>query len=272
MLRTAIPFTVILMAGAALGQTGKSKGALSPAEQAAAIEAVRQYALSYTKSLPNYTCTLTTTHISRPPNAVNNPSLESTVIEEQLNFVDNKEIRTTTRIDGRAVPPDAADKPSGLSKGEFGNLLDIIFDPATGTDLRWERAASLNNTGVDVFVFHVPQSRGYFLNGSRGAIRVPFEGFVYADSQTRAVLRIQMKCTGIPSNSEYRTLDLTLDYKAAQVAGQDLILPFHFLLHFISGDREQTNEARYSAYRRFSADAKIQFEPESGRADPVPER
>jgi len=56
------------------------------------------------------------------------------------------------------------------------------------------------------------------------------------------------------------------------VAGQELILPSHFLLHFISGDREQTNDARYSAYRRFSADAKIQFEPESGHADPVPER
>jgi hypothetical protein len=92
------------------------------------------------------------------------------------------------------------------------------------------------------------------------------------DSQTRAVLRIQMRCTGIPSNSEYRNLDLTLEYKAAQVAGQELILPSHFLLHFISGDREQTNDARYSAYRRFSADAKIQFEPESGHADPVPER
>ena len=95
-----------------------------------------------------------------------------------------------------------------------------------------------------------------------GRQMLTFEGFVYADAQTNAVLRIQLKCTMIPTHSEIQALDLTLDYKAAQVAGQEFILPSHFVLHFLNTveDRQHIHEAVYSAYRRFSADAAIQFE------------
>lgn len=74
----------------------------NPAEQAGIIQAVRDYALNYTKSLPNFLCTLKTQHVSRPPNAVNNPALAmtSTVIEERLSFVDNREIREIVKVEG----------------------------------------------------------------------------------------------------------------------------------------------------------------------------
>jgi hypothetical protein len=263
MVRTTISCTLVLMAGSALGQTGNSKGKLSPAEQMVAIKAVREYAQTYKKLLPNYTCTEITQHTARPPYAEDHPSLLTTVVEEELSIVDRIEIRKVLRIDGRPVSPEAGDQtPGGMSEGEFGYLLDIIFDPLTGAGLHWDRVTTLENRKVDVFGFHVPQSRGYVLGQSRGSIRVPFEGFVYADAQTHAVLRIQLKCTGIPVKSEYRALDLTLEYKAAQVAGQEFILPSHFVLHYYNSldDRDHINDARFTAYRRFSAEATIQFD------------
>jgi hypothetical protein len=266
MTRRFISAALIVTAGYACGQTGNSKGRLSPDEQAAAIEAVREYALNYTKGLPNYTCTQTTQQTSRTPNAVNNPVIETTVIEEQLSFIDRQEVRTVTRIDGHSVAPDA-DKRQTRSQGEFAYLLNSIFEPATGSGFRWDRQDKINldkinNRRVNVIAFHVPQSRGYLLKGSKGNLHVPFEGFVYADAQTNAVLRIQLKCTMIPAHSEIQALDLTLDYKAAQVAGQEFILPSHFVLHFLNTveDRQHIHDAVYSAYRRFSADAAIQFE------------
>ncbi len=252
MARRAICGALILMAGA-----------LSAAEETTAIQAVREYALNYTKRLPNYTCTLTTRQTSRQPNVI--PSIRTIVTEEQLSFVDRKEIRKITRVDGRALSPqEAGDEPAGMSRGEFGNLLDIIFEPATGADVRRDRSATLNGRRVDVFAFHVPQSRGYVLTGSKGDVQVPFEGFVVADAQTHAVLRIQMRCTMIPDNSDIRTVDLTLDYKAARVAGREFILPSNFLLHYLNyrEDRQHTNEGRYTGYRQFSAEATIQFEGE----------
>lgn len=232
-------------------------------EHTAAMDAVREYALSYTKRLPNYTCTLTTRQVTRPASLTDDAGVRLTVVEEELGFADNKEIRGIKRIDGRlATEPEADDQREGMSRGEFGNLLDIIFEPATGADLRWERAATLENRKVDVLAFHVPQPRGYLFKESRGNIRVPFEGFVYADAETHAVLRIQMKCTMIPDQSDIRTFDLTLDYRATPVAGRDFILPSYFVLHYMDAreDRRHTNDGRYSGCRRFGSDASIRFE------------
>jgi hypothetical protein len=238
--------------------------ALTAAERTTAIDAAREYALNYTKRLPNYTCTLTTRQTTRPANAVNDPSIQVSVTEEELSFADGKEIRRITQIDGRPVSRQAGDQPAGMSRGEFGNLLDIIFEPVTGADLRWDRAATLEKRKVDVLAFRVPQARGYLFkrSGSRGDIRVPFEGFVYADAQTHEVLRIQMKCTMIPDNSEIRAFELTLDYKGTQVAGHEYVMPSNFALHYMNSveDRQHINEGRYSACRQFTADATVQFE------------
>lgn len=259
MVRSAISCALLFITGCVFGQTGKSKVALGAAQHSAAIDAVREYALRYTKSLPNYTCTLTTRETARLPG--NNISIRTTVIDEQLSFVDTREVRRITRIDGHAVSArEAGKQPAAMSEGEFGNLLDIIFEPATGADLRWDRAATLNRRTVDVLAYRVPQSKGYVLAGSSRSAQVPFEGFVYADAQTHAVLRIQMKCVMIPYDSEYQAVDLTLDYKAARVADREFILPSHFALNYRTPDHEQANAADYTNYRRFSADATIQFE------------
>jgi hypothetical protein len=230
-------------------------------ERTAAVDAVREYALSYTKRLPNYTCMLTTRQVTRPKSAAENADVRLTVIEEELGFADSKEIRGIKRIDGRPVSQSEAGR-EGMSRGEFGNLLDIIFEPVTGADLRWDRSATLENRKVDVIAFHVPQPRGYLFKESRGDIRVPFEGFVFADAESHSVLRIQMKCTMIPDQSDIRTFDLSLDYKATMVGGRDFILPSHFVLHYMDSreDRQHTNDGRYSGCRRFGADALVRFE------------
>jgi hypothetical protein len=251
MTRSAAFCALLFITGCAFGQT------LSPIEQKAAIGAVRDYALSYTKRLPNYTCTQTTRQTLRP-------LIRTRVVEEQLSFVDRKEIRRTTRIDGRPVSPqEASGRLVGMSQGEFGNLLDVIFEPATGADLRWDRIATLDRRRVYVIAFRVPQPSGYVLTEPKRAIQVPFEGFVYADARTRAVLRIRMKCVMIPSDSPYQDLDLTLDYKTAQVAGRDFILPSHFVLNYRTDEVAVASSGDYRNYRRFSADATIQFEGDS---------
>jgi hypothetical protein len=55
---------------------------------------------------------------------------------------------------------------------------------------------------------------------------------------------------------------LTLDYKAVQVAGREIILPSHFELHYrdSTDDRQHSDDGQYSAYHQFSANATIQFE------------
>lgn len=258
MVRSAIFWALIFMAASASGQTASSKGSPTAAEQAAALSAIREYALSYTRSLPNYTCTQTTQQTIIPSRA----RARTDFIEEQLSYVDHKEIHTVTKVNDSRVTPGQLDFPVGtLSRGEFGNLLDTIFEPKSGADFQWDRLGTLHRRKVYVFAFHVPQPRGYVLTESkRKKIQVPFKGFVYADYQTGEVMRIEMKCIEIPANSEYKAANLTLDYKAARVAGQDYILPSHFVLHYVMAGGEVTNSAVYKSYRRFSADSTVRFD------------
>jgi hypothetical protein len=60
MVRSAVFCARVFIAGLALGQTVSPKRPLTAAEQAMALKAIREYALSYTRNLPNYTCTQTT--------------------------------------------------------------------------------------------------------------------------------------------------------------------------------------------------------------------
>lgn len=236
-------------------------------QRGAALDTVRVYARSYTASLPNYTCTQSTRQtITRPAKLVGGPlgsPLRADSIEEQLSFVNRREVRTVTKIN-EARPSEAGRAQIGtVSRGEFGNLLDTIFDPKTSADIRWDRAATEAGRRVNVFGYRVPQSHGYTLIESKGRITVPFEGFVFADSQTGAVVRIEMKCTGIPAKSEYRALNLSLDYKAAKVAGKEYLLPWRFNMRYEMTANAAIIGAEYHSYRRFSADSTVQFDTES---------
>jgi hypothetical protein len=190
---------------------------------------------------------------------------QNDAIEEQVTYAGHKESYVVTKLNGKAVDGIAHDQVGGLvSSGEFGSLLKNTFDPNAGAEFRWERSATRDGRTVYVFAFHVPEARGYGLAESRRTIRVPYKGLVYADAQTGAVVRIEMECE-IPGDSEYKKLDLTLDYKPAMVAGREFILPFHFYLHSRRAlsplvVSETVNVADYKDYRRFGADSNVTFE------------
>jgi hypothetical protein len=239
------------------------------AAQARALDAIRQYALNYILSLPDFTCTQVTTRTYWPnQRRRENPNLDA--IEEQLTFVDRKETYAVLRINGKR--PDSTDhnQLGGISSsGEFGNLLSRTLDPKSNADFHWERTANVNGHRTWVFKFRVPQPRGYGLVESKRTIVVPYDGHLYADPETGVVYRIEMQCD-IPKDSEYRQLELTRDLKPTDVSGHEFVLPSHFHLHTRKqrGDAavigETVSEADYKQYRRFAADASVHYESDAG--------
>lgn len=256
MTRAAAFLVLIPLAGSAAGQKPTAS------EQAAALASVREYARSYTASLPNYTCIQSTrqrmlgpgTRAFGPPGL----SLRAAEIEEQISFVNHKEIRTVTKINGN--PPSAEGQAQIISQGEFGNLLDTIFEPKSSAEIHWDREAKLDGREVNVFAYRVPQSSGYALMESKGETRVPFEGLVYADRRTGAVVRIEAKCIKIPAKSEYRAITLALDYKPAKIEDQEYLLPYGFTMQFGMNATALFVAAEYKSYRRFSANSRVTFD------------
>jgi hypothetical protein len=247
-----------------------------PAEQSRVLEAVRDYALNYTARLPDFMCTQVTERTYFPNANLRERPLHD-AIEEQLTFAGHKESYTVTKINGSAVTNVRHGQFGGiLSSGEFGTLLSHTFDPNTGTDFRWDRWATQKGRRMYVFAFRVPQPKGYALVESKRTLLAAYKGLVYADPQTGAVWRIEMQCD-VPKDSEYKELDLTLDFRPTDVAGHEYVLPFHYHMHsrkVVPSDAtstlisthvvsETTNEADYKAYRRFAADSSITFGSET---------
>lgn len=259
MARSVISCALIFIAGCALAQTAPSKGGPHAAEQAASLNAIREYALSYSRRLPDFTCTQKTRQTIVVHTETLNEFKEFDCGTKQNTWFAKPAIALAEGA-GLPAPGAATDRLMGSSwRGEFGKVLDIVFDPETGADLRWDRVATLNGRRVSVVAFRVPQSRGYGLVESRRTIQVPFKGLVYADYETGAVVRIEMKCIDIPGDSEYKGADLTLEYSPAHVGGGEFMLPSRYLARFRMGRGEVTSEAEYTAWRRFSADTAIRF-------------
>jgi hypothetical protein len=254
-----------------VGVVALAQPAPDAAEQSRALSAMRDYALNYSASLPDFMCTQVTRRTYYPnENFRGRPVYDS--FEEQITFVDHKESYTMTRINGEPAANMSRDRLGGMfSSGEFGTLLGRTFDPAAGTDFHYERLATQQGRRTYVFSFRVPQAKGYGLVESERTLYVAYKGLLYADPQTGAVLRIEMQCE-IPKGSEYRDLDLTLDFRPADVAGREFTLPFHYHLHSrkevaaspavarSTAVSETINEADYKAYRRFSAESNIKFQ------------
>lgn len=246
----------LLFAGAMLAQTP------SAADQNAALDGIRAYARSYSSSLPDYIATQTIRRDVTPvKRGLYLPTVRSQTdtIEEEVSYARRREMHKVIRVNGQTVAKGQLADDGGLfSQGEFGTLLETIFDPANGATFRWNRVARLDKRRVDVFDFRVPERpAGYSLmDGSRRTI-VSFRGSVYADAQSKEVLRILMTCTGIPSSSAFRQLGLAIDYGRIGVAGREFVLPVHYTLNADRVDASFTLEGYYKDYRRFAADSTI---------------
>ena len=266
-LREAV--ALLLAAAAVTGllqaQPDNPKRAPTAAEQAEALAGIRAYALNYTRLLPDYTCAqvinwTSVTSLVRPQRVLT----RSGTTETQIGYVDHKEMERLTTVDGKPpVQADRRDLPPAVSHGEFGSLLARIFDPQIPVEFGWAHWGTIDGRRVYVFSYRVPQSNGYILRGAQGSATVAFKGLIYADTETRAVLRIELECLGFPATFEYRALDLKLNYKHTRVADQEFVLPSDFEETSVrAGDNGQENtrfKAQFERYQRFTADAQLQF-------------
>ncbi|MEO5923447.1 MAG: hypothetical protein ABIR70_06445 [Bryobacteraceae bacterium] len=236
--------------------------AFSKQEQDAALAAIGDYARNWVASLPNYTATQLTRRKMTPVavRGMLTVRAQTELMEDQISYVDRREVHKTVSIDGKKLA-EADQKDASYSRGEFAGLLTTLFTPSSGGKFEWDKFASLNGRKMYVFKFQVPQlPTGYGLMEGNHTIMVPFRGSVYADVQTKAVMRIQVKCFDIPAISSYRTVELVLDYKAAKVGGQEFVLPSHYTLTAGKADVNIEMDATYKNYQRFSADATIIFD------------
>src|SRR5262249_18486813 len=157
----------------------------SSEEQAGIIDEVREYALGYTKSLPDFLCTQVTRRKAAPANGLRRdgePSWQTMdTLTLRLSYFEQKEDYKLIMVNEKFTTQDYRTVGGGTSTGEFGSLLKEIFERKTEARFEWERWGTLRGRRMLVFRYRVDQAHsGWGLDYEhREHIMPAYSGLVY---------------------------------------------------------------------------------------------
>jgi hypothetical protein len=247
-----LPAVVIL---AAAGPVWAQPHPMTP-QQESALAGLKEYAQKYNLDLPDYMCVQITHRDVQPASGNGFPYGDE--VRELVTFFGHRETYEVQSINGKPVHSGRSALGGNVSTGEFGTLLERIFDPASAAEFGYQRSAKLRGAAVDVFSYRVSKAHGYTLySGPLREYVADWEGLIYADRATGAVLRVRMECTGIPVGFPVRHLTITLDYGPATIGGRSYNLPSHYELDQASDHGFAKNRGDYRNYRKFETEARF---------------
>lgn len=229
---------------------------LAPAESAALLAGATRQAITYGEKLPNFLCVET---IDRSIDGSGRGAwkhLDS--ISELLRYRDRAETRTILRVDGKRSSLQPEDITGARSIGEFGGILQIVFDPAAAADFKWARSETQSGSTLQVFSYTVDAAHSDFILMDTGSqLKAAFHGFVYIDADTRTVRRIVAQTDNMKSTNIHASwMEVYYDYFA--INGHDYLLPARGEVGLRQGRRAVIeNKLRFTDYRRFGSRTRI---------------
>ncbi|MFN7920722.1 MAG: hypothetical protein U0Q16_11530 [Bryobacteraceae bacterium] len=222
-------------------------------DQNKVLDEVREYAMNYSKRLPDFICTQVTRRFIDPS------GLEfwqkQDVITAKLTYFEQKEDYKIILVNSQPITKDLkmTDVGGSSSTGEFGSMLREIFDPKTETRFQWSRWATLRGRRQYVFAYWVRKDKtemgiSYASGpGDSQHARTAYEGFVYIDTGNNTVTRIRRVLTEIPPTFPIQRATRRLDYDMTDISGSKFVLPLKYTMRMRDGKGLMKNEAGVSA-------------------------
>ena len=241
------------------------------AQQKEILAAVTGNALNYTDSLPNFICLqVTQRYVDR---AGGDHFVATDKIAERLSYFEHKEDYKVISVNDVPVTNRKHEQLGGAtSSGEFGTMLREIFDPASRTEFQWERWGKLRGRIMHVFSFRVRLENSQYritAEDVKRTVTVGYHGLIYADRDSRSVMRITMEADDIPADFPIRSASETLDYDSIAISGEKFILPLKVEMQMRDGRSAMKNEAAFRLYNKFGADTSIIFDtPDASAPEP----
>jgi hypothetical protein len=239
----------------------------SAAEQAQLIKDVTEYAINYSKRLPDFICTQVTRRYYDPS------GLEfwqrQDVVVAKLTYFEQKEDYKVMLVNDQ--PTDTTfDKLEGsTSQGEFGSMMNEIFDPKTETRFEWLRWATLGGRRAHVLSYQVRQDRSKWGISYQRTMQITpaYSGLIYVERDSRTILRITLQAQGIPPSFPVQEATTILDFDFVDISGAKFMLPLKSTMRMRESKFLAKNEVEFRSYRKFGADAVITFDT----TEPLPE-
>lgn len=243
--------------------------------QAQILQEITESAINYSRNLPNFLCLQVTRRYVDQASRGNFALMDT--IAERLTYFEQKEDYKVISKNGIPVTGMKHDQLGGASSsGEFGSMLLEIFEPSSRTTFEWERWATLRGHRMHVYSFRVPQETSkytIYADAVKRTIVVGYHGLVYADRDTKQVMRITMSADDIPADFPVQEVDLDLNYDITKIADQEFLLPLKSELHSKDGRYLTKNETEFRNYNKYGTESSITFDvPDALPADQTQEQ
>ncbi|MBZ5617315.1 MAG: hypothetical protein LAQ69_01090 [Acidobacteriia bacterium] len=253
----------------------------SSEEQAAILAEVRQYALNYSKNLPDFICTQVTRRYAAPaPGTKYGGSIDSQpswqvldTLQIRLSYFEQKEDYKLILVNNTLTSQDYKTVGGATSTGDFGSMMREIFEPSTAARFEWDHWGTLRGRRVMAFAYHVPQSRSqWHVTYDRRMDIVPaYSGLVEVDKNTHEVMRVTLQADDIPPSFPVKKADTVLDYDYQDISGHTFLLPLKAQVIMAADDYMTRNDEEFRLYRKYSATADITFDTDEKTPPPLPE-
>lgn len=240
-------------------------------EQAAIIQEVREYALDYSRNLPDFICTeQVDRYAAPPPHQGQEPAWrKGDTLSIRLSYFQQHEQYKLMLVNFRVTDQNYEKVGGSKEFGSFGTLMRGIFEPASETSFHYDHTSMLPGRGV-VLAFRYFVDLGHsnyqlvWENSQR--IRTAYSGMVWISRDSpHQVLRITVKAENIPADFPIKAAETRLDYDWAELSGHKFLLPSSAEVQMAGDEALTRNQERFAVYRKYSADTEITFD-----TDPLP--
>ncbi|MGA2881146.1 MAG: hypothetical protein ABSG13_19530 [Bryobacteraceae bacterium] len=240
----------------------------SSEEQAKIIDEAREYAINYTKQLPNFIC-VQVTRRDYDPTGTGNNWYHSDTITARLSYNGFENYEVILHNNQPVTNANMRQFGGTTSEGEFGSMMKEIFEPESHTQFSWDHWGKLRGRKTYVFAYDVQQeySKYHVEADDKLAIVPAYRGLVYIDEDTKMVVKIVMTPYDMPATFPIHDITSSLDYDLETIGDMQYMLPLKSVLTS-KRDRQMTkNDIEFRLYRKFGTESSIKFET----PDPLPE-
>jgi len=240
----------------------------SSEDQAKLLDEVRDYAVNYTRRLPDFICLEQT---RRFVDTTGRDSWRPTdIISARLSYFNQREDYKLISQNDRVITDASYTSVGGAtSTGDFGSTMERIFARKSNTRIEWERWATLHKRRMHVFSYRVPLEYSDFsIRSSQDAkdpgvtVLAGYHGEIFVDRDLSAIMRITKEADNIPASFPVQQASETLDYDYIKLGDSEFLLPLSVDVRMHSVRLWLKNVKEFRLYRKFSADAVIKFDAE----------
>lgn len=243
-------------------------------EQQKVLQEARQYALSYSKELPDFICLqVTRRYIDmhyRP--GTDGSWAVSDRLAEKLTYFDQHEKYEAISHNDNSLYGKSADQVGGaLSRGDFGTLLRDIFAPESDAEFHWERWGNLDSHLFYVYTYYIdqPHSKETLDYQKSQQVTPAYHGEIFVEKGPNVIWRVTVEPEP-PSNFPIQNVRETLDYRYTEISGQTFLLPINGTIIMRADGIGTKNDIEFRSYRKYSADTSISFDDAGASDDKTP--